>query len=320
MYILANVWKIDCLVGGRVVTAMTKQSLTGESLTDIATAASRDEFTDYTIYLALSKIEKNARFREALKGLAETERAHYDFWRGYASEQRVKVSRLRVYFILLLRLILGLTFTLKFLERHEGTVIRRYREVASSIPAVDKDRFEEIVGQEEEHENFLMGGIEEGRVKYMSFIVLGLADAVVEVAAIHAGSLGIYDRTEIAGLAGVIAGMAASIAMASAAYAQAKQGFSGSARWSAIYTGVTYMLTATTLALPYFLTRSMLAALTASLAAGIVLVAFITYYDTVISGRAFRRQFTEITAIIFGATVALYIVGTVIRNLFGISI
>lgn len=297
-----------------------EQTLTTGRLTEIAAEASRDEFTDYTVYMALSKREKNQKFREALKSLAETERAHYDFWRSYVPEQRMKVSRVRVYFVLLLRTILGLTFTLKFLERHEEAVIKRYREIAPSIPSTDSVRFEEIVGQEQQHENLLMGEIEEGRVKYMSFIVLGLADAVVEVAAIHAGSLGIYDRTELAGLAGVIAGMAASIAMASAAYAQAKQGFSGSARWPAIYTGVTYMLTATALALPYFLTKSMVAALIASLATGIILVAFITYYDTVVSGRLFRKQFTEITAIILGATVALYIVGVVIRNLLGISI
>ena len=297
-----------------------EQSLATAKLAEIASTASRDEFTDFTVYMALSKMEKNPRFREALKGLAETERAHYDFWRSYVPEQQVKVGRLRVYFVLLVRLVLGLTFTLKFLERHEDAVIRRYREITDFVPVVDKARFEEMVGQEEQHENLLMGQIEEGRVKYMSFIVLGLADAVVEVAAIHAGSLGIYDRTELAGLAGVIAGMAASIAMASAAYAQAKQGFSGSARWPAIYTGVTYMLTATALALPYFLTKSMVAALIASLAAGIILVAFITYYDTVVSGRLFRKQFTEITAIILGATVALYIVGVVIRNLLGISI
>src|SRR3990170_204213 len=297
-----------------------QQSLNGAGLAEVAAEACKDEFTDYTVYSALSRTEKNPRFKEALNGLAQTERAHYDFWSRYVPRQDVRVGRLKVYFVLMIRLILGLTFTLKFLERHEEAVIKQYSAVYSLIPETDRARFEELVGQEEQHENLLMGEIEEGRVKYMSFIVLGLADAVVEVAAIHAGSLGIYDRTELAGLAGVIAGMAASIAMASAAYAQAKQGFSGSARWSAIYTGVTYMLTATTLAFPYFLTKSMLAALIASLAAGIVLVAFITYYDSVISGRMFRRQFTEITVIIFGATIALYIVGTVIRNLFGIVI
>jgi VIT1/CCC1 family predicted Fe2+/Mn2+ transporter len=154
----------------------------------------------------------------------------------------------------------------------------------------------------------------------MSFIVLGLADAVVEISGIHAGSLGIYAKTELAGLAGVVAGMAASIAMASAAYAQAKQGFEGSAKWSAIYTGVSYMFTAIFLALPYFLTGSMVTALGISLIVGVALVAAMTYYDTVISARKFKRQFAEIAGIIMAASFALYIAGTLIRQLFGIVI
>jgi len=174
-----------------------------------------------------------------------------------------------------------------------------------------------MVADEEHHETYLMGGIEEGRVKYMAFIVLGLADAVVEVAAIHAGSLGIYRRTEIAGLAGIIAGMAASIAMASAAYAQAQQGFAGSARKSAFYTGISYLITAILLAFPYFLTLDQYFALGSSLAVGMVLVAFITYYDTVISTRVFKRQFLELGGIILGATAALYVIGVVIGSFLG---
>ena len=295
-------------------------SLDSRILEQVAARAARDEFTDHTVYLALSDFEKNPKFKQALKGLAETERVHYEFWRKYSPSEHLKVNRLRVYLVLMLRVLLGLTFTLKFLERHEDAVIRGYNEIGPIVPVADRSRFGEIVLQEEQHENFLMGEIEEGRVKYMSFIVLGLADAVVEVAAIHAGSLGIYNRTELAGLAGIVAGMAASIAMASAAYAQAKQGFSGSAKKSAVYTGVSYMITASLLALPYFLTKNMLTALLTSLTVGVALVASVTYYDTVISGRVFRKQFTEITAIIFGGTVALYVVGLVIRNIFGISI
>ncbi len=299
---------------------MTEQALSPQDLSGVATEACRDEFTDYTVYMELSKREKNPKFKEALKGLADTEKVHYEFWKKYASNSRFKLNRVRLYFVLLLRFLLGLTFTLKFLERHEDDVIRRYKKVASAIPSDDKAGFDEMVADEEQHETYLMRGIEEGRVKYMSFIVLGLADAVVEVAAIHAGSLGIYNKTELAGLAGVVAGMAASIAMASAAYAQAKQGFSGSAQKSAVYTGGSYMTTAFLLALPYFLTQIMLKALLASLAIGMVLVALMTYYDTIISGRVFRRQFTEIAAIILGATIALYLVGAFIRSFLGITI
>lgn len=297
-----------------------EQSLLSPELADVARRACQDEFTDYTIYLALSKYERNGKFKDALTSLGETEKGHYEFWKKYAPDARVRAIRLRVYFVQMLRVLLGLTFTLKFLERHEGTVVRRYKQIAHYIPQEEKGFFDQMVADEEHHESYLMSGIEEGRVKYMAFIILGLADAVVEVAAIHAGSLGIYRRTEIAGLAGIVAGMAASIAMASAAYAQAQQGFSGSARKSAIYTGISYLITAVLLATPYFLTQDQYVALGSSLAVGMTLVAFITYYDTIISTRRFKRQFLELAAIILGATATLYVIGVIIGNFLGIRI
>jgi VIT1/CCC1 family predicted Fe2+/Mn2+ transporter len=206
------------------------------------------------------------------------------------------------------------------LERHEGKLHQRYKKLAEYIPPADMARFQAMMDSEEKQEDLLIGQIKENRVKYMSFIVLGLADAVVEISGIHAGSLGIYGRTELAGLAGIIAGLAASIAMASAAYAQAKQGFEGSAKWSAIYTGVSYMITAVLLALPYFLTPNMAGALGTSLVIGVVLVAAMTFYDTVISGRRFMRQFAEISGIILAASLALFIIGTVVGQVLGIRI
>jgi VIT1/CCC1 family predicted Fe2+/Mn2+ transporter len=291
-----------------------EQSTVSSDLADVARRACQDEFTDYNVYLVLSRYERNGKFKEALISLGETEKGHYDFWRKYSPDARVRAVRLRIYFIQMLRVLLGLTFTLKFLERHENAVVRRYKQVEHYIPPEDRTRFDQMVADEEHHESYLMGGIEEGRVKYMAFIILGLADAVVEVAAIHAGSLGIYRRTELAGLAGIIAGMAASIAMASAAYAQAQQGFSGSARRSAIYTGISYLVTAILLAFPYFLTPNQYIALGSSLAVGMALVAFITYYDTIISARAFMRQFIQLGGIILGATAALYVIGVIIGN------
>ena len=115
-----------------------------------------------------------------------------------------------------------------------------------------------MIADEEGHEREFSEQFSEPHIKYISFIVLGLADALVEIAGIHAGSLGIYNSTELAGLAGIVAGAAASIAMASAAYAQAKAGFKGSAAISAVYTGISYFVTAVILATPYFLTKIML--------------------------------------------------------------
>ena len=286
----------------------------------LAAKSAEDEYADGRVYMALSRRENNPEFKKALENIADGERSHYDFWRSYAPEAKVSSKRLRMYVILLLRMILGLTFTLKLMERHEAKLHKSYRQIAASIPPSDTLRFQAMMESEEGQEDQLISKIQENRVKYMSFIVLGLADAVVEISGIHAGSLGIYGRTQLAALAGIIAGMAASIAMGTAAYAQAKQGFQGSAKWSAIYTGVSYMITAVLLAMPYFLTVNMADALGASLVVGVLLVAAMTFYDTVISGRAFKRQFGEIAGIILGASLVLFLAGTLAGQYLGIRI
>ncbi len=289
-------------------------------LSRVAVESVIDEYTHHTVYSTLARREKNPEFKQTLEGLAESERVHLELWKRYSPDYVPHVGRLKLDIILFIRIFLGLTFTLKFLERHEDSVIRRYRSVEHLIPAADKRLFDSMLDDEEHHENSLMGGVRENRVKYISFVVLGLADAVVEISGIHAGALGVFDRTELAGLSGVVAGMAASIAMASAAYAQAKQGLQGSAKWGAVYTGVSYMFTAIFLALPYFLTGSMLLALGISVTVGVGLVAMLTYYDTIISSRGFARAFAELAGIILGASLALFVAGTVLRQVFGIVI
>src|SRR5713101_9512635 len=126
-----------------------EQSLLSPELADVAHRGCHDELTDYTVYLALSRREKNPKFRDALIGLGDTERGHYEFWKKYAPNAQVRAIRLRVYFVQLLRLLLGLTFTLKFLERHESVVVRRYRQVEHYIPPEDKARFDQMVADEE---------------------------------------------------------------------------------------------------------------------------------------------------------------------------
>jgi vacuolar iron transporter family protein len=296
------------------------QETVNPELVKLAAESAQDEYADRSVYLALARRERNQGFKKALEEIGNGEQSHYEFWKTYAPDVNVSAKRARMVVIVLLRLILGLTFTLKLLERHEGKLHERYRKLAEYIPPADMARFQAMMDSEEKQEDLLIGEIKEDRVKYMSFIVLGLADAVVEISGIHAGSLGIYGRTELAGLAGIIAGMAASIAMGTAAYAQAKQGFEGSAKWSAIYTGVSYMITAIFLALPYFLTKNMAGALTTSLVIGVALVAAMTFYDTVISARHFKRQFGEIAGIILAASLALFIVGILVRQLLGIQI
>jgi len=291
-------------------------------LQEVARIGCTDEYADHIVYkrLADPRVARNLEFSRILNGLADTEYRHYEFWKKYVPEFKVKTNSLRVGLVVTFRRLLGITFAVRYLERHEGDVIRSYKSVANLIPSEDRAGFDEMLGDEEDHERGFSQKIETSSIQYISFVVLGLADALVEITGIHAGSLGIYNSTVIAGLAGVIAGAAASLAMASAAFAQAKQGFTGSARLSAIYTGVSYFITAVILASPYFLTGNMTIALSVSLALAVIIVASITYYSSVISGKRFRRDFLEILGIMFGTTAVLYAVGTFIRFTFGITI
>lgn len=291
------------------------------TLSKVARIRMSHEFTDSVLYERLAEtLDNQSPFAAVLRRLSATEHRHYEFWKKYVPNEEPKIGRFKVYWVLLLRRILGLTFASRYLDRHEASVVKEYKALGGMIPESDKTSFSEMVADEQEHEKEFAQEIQTSAIQYISFVVLGLADALVEISGIHAGSLGIYDKTEIAGLAGVVAGAAASLAMASAAYAQAKQGFHGSARRSAVYTGVSYFISAIFLATPYFLTSSMVYALGSSLSLAVVIVAFITYYSTVISNKPFLRDFLEILAIMFGATIALYIFGYFVGMRLGVKV
>src|SRR5947209_18918542 len=101
-----------------------------------------------------------------------------------------------MYVIVLLRLILGLTFTLYLLERHEGKLHARYKRIAESIPPADMARFQAMMDSEESQEDLLIGEIKENRVKYMSFIVLGLSEGGVDSSGIHTMCRRISESTQ----------------------------------------------------------------------------------------------------------------------------
>ena len=281
-----------------------------------------DEATDLALYtrLASSHRGKNQIAKEALANLAKTEQKHLAFWKKFCPNAEIKANERVIALILFLRAILGTTFAIKFLEKHEKKTVGRYKAVAGYIPAEDKPMFNEMVRDEEEHEQTFANQTQGAYLKYISFVILGLADAIVEISGIHAGSLGIYQSTEITGLAGIVAGAAASIAMSSAAYAQAKQGFQGNASISAVFTGISYFVNAVILATPYFLTKSNITAIIISMIFATLIIAIVTYYNSIISGSSFVRDFAELAGIMLGATVVLFFFGTVVRDVTHITI
>jgi VIT1/CCC1 family predicted Fe2+/Mn2+ transporter len=291
-------------------------------LEKVAREACEDEYKDYLVYSELAKHNKgkNHKFDEVFSQLANTEKKHYDFWKKFSVGKEPATSKWGSRFIIFISLLFGITFAIKFLEKHETKTIEKYKSVAHLIPEEDKAFFAGMIIEEEKHEHDFRNDIQSSYVKYISFVILGLADAIVEISGIHAGSLGIYDSTRLTGLAGIVAGAAASIAMASAAYAQAKQGFSGSASISAAFTGISYFASAVVLATPYFLTDNMIGAVFASITFAVIILAVTNYYNSVITEKSFIRDFAEMISITFGATIVLYLLGQFIRSYFGITV
>lgn len=297
-----------------------EEELPSSSLQDISFEEAKDELTDYSVYKKLSTSDKSSKSREIFAELSQMERRHYEFWKRFVTNKAIRPKKATIYFVLLLKRLLGDSFAIRFLEHRERRTIKEYESLRSSIPEKDKEDFEQIIQDERGHETKFADQVEQSYIKYISFIILGLSDALVEIAGIHAGSLGIYNSTELSGLAGIIAGAAASLAMASAAYAQAKQGFQGSPGLAAAYTGGSYFIAAVILALPYFLTRTMIVAISSSVTAGVVIIAFVSWYNAIMSGNLFKKDFIQFASIMLGATLALFAFGLVIRSIFGITI
>ncbi len=289
-------------------------------LAELAREFCRDELFDHMVYRALAEREPDPRRRRVLERLAEQEYRHYLFWRRLAGGDCGAPPRPRVSLLALSYRLLGPVFTLRLLERGEESIIERYRRVLPMLGGGDREELERIIREEEEHEEALLRELEDSRMKYLGYVALGLADAIVEVTGVHAGFLGATSNTVVAGVAGLIVGFSAALSMAGAAYLQAKHGREESPLVSAAVTGLSYIFSVVFLALPYFLTHSMLLAFAASAAAGLLLTGGFTYYSAVAQGKPFLREYAESAGLLLATAAGSYLFGEALGRLTGIRI
>ena len=281
-----------------------------------------NELTEYIVYHRLAQMEKNPGNRAALERLSAQEKAHYEFWKSLLPDAQVKKIRARwytVFEISFLRILFGVTFITKFLETHEAGAVQKYQDIAGSIPESHQAHFAQIIEDEKSHERALISQLKEKRVSYMGFIVLGLADAIVEITGVHAGFLGVTGSTLIAGVAGIIVGFSAAISMGSAGYLQAKQDTDKSAILSGFLTWASYFCSVILLALPYFLIRVMVPAFIVSTSMGILLVAGFTFYGAIVFDRKFWREFFETVGLMLATALATFLLGVVVGSIFHIN-
>lgn len=275
----------------------------------------REEITGQLIYTRLAEVIKDRNNADVLLRIANDEKRHYDILKSYTKVD-VKPKILKVNWYFFLARILGVTFGIKLLEKGEDKAQRAYQEYIEKLPEL-----KQVLAQEEEHEQQLIGLIDEERLKYVGSIVLGLNDALVELTGALAGFSLALQNTKLIAMAGLITGIAASFSMAASDYLSQKADNGGKdALKSAIYTGVAYIITVALLIVPYlFLTNYMLC-LAITLSIAILIIFGFNYYISVAKDLNFKRRFAEMAIISLSVAALSFFIGFLVKRAFGIDL
>lgn len=275
----------------------------------------RDELNEYFVYTALSKKVKDQKNSEILMRIAKEELAHANFWKKY-TQTNPKVSKFKIVFYKIVGIIFGLTFSLKLMEKSEQKAQDVYKEIKNFIPEA-----ENIIREEDAHENELINMVDEEKLEYAGAIVLGLNDALVELTGALAGLTFALQNTSIIAIVGFITGIAASFSMSASSYLSAKaEDDSKNHIKSAIYTGVAYISTVVLLVIPYLIFQSPYLALLFTVSIGILIIFIFNFYISVAKDYPFKKRFLEMVIINIVVTSITFLIGVGIRKIFNVEV
>jgi len=274
------------------------------------------EMTEYIVYQRIAKRIKDDENRSILLNIAKQEKAHAYIWKSYTKKE-AKPNTLVILFFDILNRIFGYTFTLKIMERGEDKANHFYQDISQEIPIATK-----IANEEEEHEQTLIGMLDEERLQYVGSMVLGLNDALVELTGTLAGLSFALQNTKIIALSGLVTGISATLSMASSEYLSARSDGNENALKSAFYTGIMYIVAVVLLVAPYLIAPvdQYLPALLSMLIIVIVIIFIFTYYISVAKDLPFKRRFLEMAGISISVATLSFFIGLAIKYFLNIDI
>jgi vacuolar iron transporter family protein len=274
----------------------------------------KNEITEHHVYSSLARIEKGGN-RKVLERISADELSHYMFFKKYSGMDTAP-DRLKVLWYSLVARVFGITFTAKLMENGEEQAAKAYRILMKKTNGIS-----EVIRDENRHENALIAMIEEEQLGYISSMVLGLNDAIVELTGALAGFTFALQHTKVIGIAGFITGVAAALSMAAAEYLSQKSEKTGrSPLKAALYTGTVYFAVVFILVAPYFLVASYIAAFGLTLAGVFFVILFFSFFVSTVQGTNFRTVFWEMTFICLGVSLIAFLIGLGARQLLHIQI
>ena len=268
-----------------------------------------NEATDQRVYAALAKQASLQKNSEILEKMSHDEGLHCAVWGRYTGIE-AKADMFRVWLFVVLGKIFGLVFVINLMEGGEDDSAENYRKLMEELPEARS-----IMEDETRHEAQLAAMIHEEKLSYISSMVLGLNDALVELTGALAGFTLALNDTRMVGMAGFITGVAATLSMAASEYLSKKADTSEKHPLkAAVYTGVAYMITVAFLLLPYIVFESPLVALGFCLFDAALIILGFTYFVSVVRKESFVRGFTEMITISFSVAGISFLIGWAARS------
>ena len=276
----------------------------------------QSELDESVIYKNIASFAKGKENRRTLMRLAKEELAHCQIWKKYTGKE-LQPNKRKVLFYTLIARIFGFTFAVKLMERGEGNAQAEYALLADEV---EESVF--IRQQEEEHEQALLGMLDEERLQYVGSMVLGLNDALVELTGSLAGFTFALQNTRLIALSGLIIGISATFSMASSEFLAARSEGRTDAFKSCAYTGVAYLITVVLLIAPYLIfgNAQYLLALACMMLIVVLIIAGFTYYTSVAQDQPFKSRFLEMAIISISVAVISFVVGVLAKKFLGVDL
>lgn len=289
---------------------MTASSQTAE------TAFAHEAMRDAALYTSLAQRERTRALRDALNALADIAQERAQFWctkSDIALQQRALSSSTLLWYRVL-RAVLGVTLTAKYILGHKEARVAHYKEYCATC-TVDEDY--RSIEDFAERMHGVVADIEEARVAFFSNIVLGFNDALIELTGALVGFLFALRDPALVAVAGLVTGVSASLSMAASAYQQARHETGRSPLMAALYTGVSYFAIAMVLVAPFVLIADQVIALVTMSILVCLMLMVISFYSAILLDRRYLSQLGEMSVFSVGVAIVAFLIGHAFNTIIG---
>jgi VIT1/CCC1 family predicted Fe2+/Mn2+ transporter len=270
----------------------------------------RKEITEHIIYKKLSE-KSTGNNSKVLTQISDDELSHYNQWKEYTKTE-VKPSEFTVIKYLIIARVFGLMFMMKLLEENEEKAQINYQRIIKAIP-----KGKQIIADEERHEKLLISMIDEKRLNYMSSIVSGLNDAMIELAGELAGFTFALQNPALIGFAGLIAGIAQFLSSSASEielFLTERTIENREAIKKSFLEGSIYLVTVFFLVTPFFMVQNPFIAMGISAFNSLIIIILFTYYVSIVKELSLKRMFSITFLITLGIGTLSFIIGWIVKT------